>query len=61
MLLAIFPIVAYRTYITLSLYAHVVYVQKKQVAGEVSLIPPGAVISEWLASLKGFRCKGVHR
>ena len=52
-LLANFPIVAYRTYMSL-------YVQKEQVAGEVSLTP-GTVISEWLASLKDFRCKGILR
>ena len=34
------------------------YVQKKQVAGEVSLTP-GAVISEWLVSLMDFGCKGI--
>ena len=43
-LLAIFPIVTYRTFTSL-------YVQKKQVAGEGSLTP-GAVISERLVSLK---------
>ena len=46
-----FSIVAYRTYMSL-------YVQKKYVAEEVSLTP-GAVITEWLVSLKQFRCKGI--
>ena len=36
------------------------YVEKKQVADEVSLTP-GTVISEWSVSLKDFCCKGIHR
>ena len=35
------------------------YVQKKQFAGEVSLTS-GAVISEWLISLKDFRCQVIR-
>ena len=49
-LLAIFPIVPYRTNMSL-------YIQKKQVAGEISLTPC-TVIIEWLVSLKDFRRKG---
>ena len=52
-LLAIFQIMAYRTYMSL-------YIQKKQVAGEVSSTP-GAVISEWLVSLNDFRSKSILR
>ena len=52
-LLAIFAIGAYRTYMSL-------YIHKKQVAGEVSLTP-GTVISEWLVFLKDFRCTGILR
>ena len=53
-LLAIFPIVAYRTcYMSL-------YEQKRQVAGEASSTP-GTVISHCLVSLKDFRCEGIHR
>ena len=52
-LLAIFPMVAHRIYVSF-------HVQKKQVAGEVSLTP-GTVISESLVSLKDFRYKGILR
>ena len=36
------------------------YIQRKLVASGVSLTP-GTVISEWLVSLKDFRCKGILR
>ena len=50
-LLASFPIEAWRIHMSL-------YVQKKQVTGEVPLAP-GAVIREWLVSLKDFGCKDI--